>query len=197
MGVLPRDAEGVPSGSGVWVPPLSRAVRRRSCASLLPGRPEAPDLGQSSPVLASFPRLQSSLPPGTPGLSPGGRSAASPSLCPAALPPQPGSHYREAIAAQPSQHLRPCGPGLGRRSETWFSQWQRCETCVSPPPTNILFPANPLHECQGCKSFLFSLGLGQSLIMYDLSRALEGHDNSNKYRAWIPPPPNRFSIKDT
>lgn len=100
----------VPSGCGVWVPPLSGAVRRRSWVSSLPGRPDGCGLRQSSLVLASLPRLQTSLPPGTQGLSPGGRSAASPSLRSAALPPQPGSRYSEALPSPPSTSA-PAGQG--------------------------------------------------------------------------------------
>ena len=62
-------------------------------------------------------------------------------------------------------------------------------------PISYGFLQIPLLHSQSCKSFLCSLGLGQSLIMCDLSLALESHSTSNKYGDWIPLPPNRFSIK--
>lgn len=93
------------SGCGARVPPLSRAARPRSRASLFPGRHDGSleDLRQSSLKLACLSRLYWSLRSGTTGLSPGGRgSRPPPSLRSAALPPQPGSRYSETLPSPPS-----------------------------------------------------------------------------------------------
>lgn len=104
VGVVPRDAEGVRVAAGLGSR-LSRVARSRPPAPSPPGRPDG------SGSAAVFPGVsQDSTTSCDAGPKPW-RTRPPPPLRSAALPPQPGSRYSQALPSPPSTSAPPARAG--------------------------------------------------------------------------------------